>query len=117
MVHDHSSAHAKHLIVGTHGRVCTGQMVQLMTRELQSKDIHIFANNIKKNPTGELEHNGQKPLHQRLSFPFTLGKKERHSPFSEVSELEVSVTVRTGIMKQPSDCHSQNLGSETIKKE
>ena len=94
-VHDLAvQPHAKHLIVGTHGRSMYRANIaplQLMTRELQSKDIHIFAiNNIKKNLTGgTLEHNGQKPLHQRLPFPFTLvEKKERHSPSSQkVSEL------------------------------
>ena len=45
-VHDLAvQPHAKHLIVGTHGRSMYRANIaplQFMTRELQSKDIHIF---------------------------------------------------------------------------
>ena len=86
-VHDLAvQPHAKHLIVGTHGRSMYRANIaplQLMTRELQSKDIHIFAINNKESYWGNARTQWSEALTPTLTIPFTLvEKKERHSPSS-----------------------------------
>ena len=73
----------------------------------------------KKNPTGgTLEHNGQKPLHQRLPFPFTLVEKgAKFTIFSEgVRVGEVSVNAEHGYNEATFGLSFSKSGKRDYKK-
>ena len=116
--------HAKHLIVGTHGRSMYRANIaplQLMTRELQSKDIHIFAiNNIKKEPYwGNARTQWSETLTPTLIVPFySSGKKgATFAIFSEgVRVGEVSVNAEDGYNEATFGLSFSKSGKRDYKK-